>query len=130
MVLIDSSDALARALTLPLDLQIASLLLERLRQLGEDFGEHCRFVVFQPGDRPCWMEQALGFSIFENAGSGTRHGDAGYSPGFEWVEDHGSFFELAFQFTDDFTHVVIVENAPGVNREVLDFCRAYAGQHA
>jgi hypothetical protein len=130
MIVISDSDALARALTLPLDPRLASLLLTRQRQLGGEFHDHCRFVVFQPGDRPCWLEQALGFSIFDNAGDGTRYGDSGYSPGFEWIEDHGFCFELAFQFTDDFTHVVIVEKAPGVNGDVLEFCRAYARQHA
>ena len=130
MICISNSADLARALTLQLDPGTGALLLLRRDQLGEYFGENCRFVVFQPGDRPRWLEEALGFSLFENAGDGTRYGDADYSPGFEWIEDHGSFFELAFQFTDDFTHVLIVENLPGVNRDVLEFCRTYARQHA
>ena len=131
MIVIDDGDALARALALPLDPRTAALLLVRREQLGEDFGEHCRFVVFQPGDRPCWLEEALGFSIYENAGDGTRFGDADYSPGFELIELHsGAVFELVFQFTDDFSHVVLVEDRPGVNRDVLEFCRKFMSQHA
>ena len=109
---------------------MAALLLERQRQLGADFGEHCRFVVFQPGDRPCWLEETLAFSIFDNAGNGTRYGDADYTLGAELIDDLGFCFELVFQFTDDFSHVVLVENRPGVNRDVLEFCRTYASQHA
>ena len=130
MLTIDSSDALARALALPLDRRMAALLLERQRQLGGEFKDHCRFVVFQAGDRPCWLEDALNFSIFDNAGNGTRYGDADYTLGAELIDDLGFCFELVFQFTDDFSHVVLVENRTGVNRNVLEYCRTYTTQHA
>jgi hypothetical protein len=130
MVVIDDGDALARALALPLDPRMAALLLERRRQLGADFGEHCRFVLVGPLDRPCWLEEALGFSPFQNPADGTWYGDEDYSPGFDALEDHGFCFELTFDMTSDFTHVLLVENAPGVNKDLLDFCRAYANQHA
>jgi hypothetical protein len=130
MVVINDSDALARALTLPLDPRLAALLLRRREQLGGEFKDYCRFVVFQAGDRPCFLEQVLGWSLFQNIGDGSWYGQPDYSPAFEWIEDHGSFFELAFQFTEDFTHVVIVENASGVHHDVLNFCRTFAHQHA
>ncbi len=130
MPCITSSDALERALTLPLPDPIRDLLLLRRDQLGGEIAGHARFVVFEARDRPRWLEEALGFSVFGNAGDGTRHGDPDYSPGFDTYTDHGFAYELTFELTADFTHVVIVENAPGVNREVLEFCAKYARQHA
>jgi len=130
MLSISSSATLARALTLPIDHRLKALLALRRDQLGGEFAGHARFVVVQPRDPPSWLEEALGFSVFQNAGDGTWHGDPDYSPGFEFVEDHGFCWELAFEFTTDFTHVVLVLNAPGVHRDLLEFCRTYAQQHA
>ena len=130
MLTIADGGSLTRALSLPLDLRLKRLLIERRDQLGGEIAGHARFVVFEARDRPRWLEDALGFSILQNAGDGTRHGDPDYSPGFDTCTDHGFAYELTFELTADFTHVVIVENAPGVNREVLEFCAKYARQHA
>ena len=128
MLSIVDGQSLARALTLPLDPPLAEFLRMRQEQLGGEFSDTCRFLIFQPGDRPCHFEATLGWDPFKVPAETNRHGDAGLA--FEWIEDHGTFFELAFQFTEDFTHVVIVENRPGIHREVLDFCRTAARQHA
>ncbi len=131
MLTITDGRSLSRALRMPLDLRLKRLLIKRRDQLGGEIAGHARFVVFEPGSRPCWLEATLGFDIFLNAGDGTRHGDLDFTPGWEWIEDHGHCFELCFVLDDSgFAHVVIVENAPGVHREVLEFCAEFAGQHA
>ena len=130
MIIIDDGDALARALALPLDPRMAALLLERQRQLGGEFKDHCRFVLVGPLDRPCWIEEALGFSPLQNLADGSWYGDAQYSPGFDTLTDHGFAFEITYELTSDFSHVLLVENAPGVNRDLLEFCRRFASQHA
>ncbi len=131
MLRIDSSEALARSLALPLDPRMAALLMERQRQLGGEVKDHCCFVLFQPGDRPCWLEETLGFSIFESAAGNSCFGDPGWTPAFEYIDHHvGVCFELVFQFTEDFAHVVLVADAPGVNRDVLHLCTASTAQHA
>ena len=76
------------------------------------------------------LEDALGFSPFQNLADGSWYGEEGYSPGFDALEDHGFCFELTFELTSDFTHVLLVENAPGVAPDLLAFCRAFASQHA
>ncbi len=129
MLSISDSAALARALTL-LDPPIRDLLLLRRDQLGGEIAGHARFVLFQTGDRPYWLEEALGFSIFHNLGDGTWHGDPDYSQGFDACLDLGFAYELTFELTSDFTHVVIVEKAAGVNRQVLAFCAEFAMQDA
>jgi hypothetical protein len=128
MLSISSGDALARALTMPLPDGIRDLLLLRREQLGE-FAGSARFVVFLKRDTLSELEETLGFDVFVNGGDGTRHGDADYSPGFDLCVDHGHCFELTFELTTDFTHVVIVENAPGVHSDLLKFCAEYASEH-
>lgn len=130
MICITNSAALERAMTLPLPDPVRDLLLLRREQLGGEIAGHARFVLFQVGDRPRWLEEALGFSVFRNAGDGTLYGDADFTPGFDICLDLGFAYELTFEFTEDFTHVVIVENAPGVHRDVLAFCAEFARQEA
>ena len=128
MIVISDGDALARALALPRDPPLAEFLQKRQEQLGGEFSDACRFLIFQPGDRPCLFEATLGWNPFNVSTEDEDRADA--SLAFEWIEDHGTFYELAFQFTEDFTHVVIVESGRGVHRDVLDFCRTAARQHA
>lgn len=130
MLSISDSSALARALTFPLDHRLCDLLLLRQQQLGGEIDGIARFVIVQARDRPCWLEETLGFSIFQNAGDGTCYGDPDYSPGFDTLEDHGFAYELTFDGTTDFTHVVIIEKAPGVHPDLLRFCATYASEHA
>jgi hypothetical protein len=128
MLSIDDGQSLSRALALPLDPPLAEFLRMRQEQLGGEFSDTCRFLIFQAGDRPRHFEATLGWDPFKVPPGDRHRGDA--SLALEWIEDHGTFYELAFQFTEDFTHVVIVENSRGVHRDVLDFCRTAARQHA
>jgi hypothetical protein len=131
MVVIDDGDALARALDLPLDPRMAALLLERQRQLGADFGEHCRFVLVGPMDRPRWIEDACGgLSLFQNPADGTWFGDDDYSPGFDTIADHGFCYELTFDLTTEFTLVILVERAPRVHARIIELCETFASQNA
>lgn len=123
---------LSRALNSSLDPRLKQLLAERVRQLDvEDLPTAARFVLVQPSDTLADLERALGFSILQNPADGTRFGDPDFSPGFEWIEDHGFAFELVFIFTDDgFAHVVLAARHRGINADLLKFCEACAGEHA
>jgi hypothetical protein len=129
MLTIRDGGSLARALSFPLQPSLAELLKKRYQQLSGDMSDTA-FVVIQPLDRSRFVEECLGWSVLQNPGDGTRYGDPDYSPGFEWIEDHGFCFELTFEFTTDFTHVLFVEKAKGVDRQLLNFCAAYASEHA
>lgn len=130
MIVIDDGDALARALALPLDPRMAALLLERQRQFGGEFKDHCRFVLVGPLDRPCWIEEALGFSPLQNPADGSWPDEGGYVPGFDTMVDLEWAYELTYDLTEEFSQVLIVEKAPGVNRDLLEFCRKYAPLNA
>lgn len=131
MLSIRNGVSLARALASPVDPRIKNLLRKRRDQLGGGITDQAHFVLVQGGDALPDLEQALSFSVFQNAADGSQFGDANFTPGWEWIEDHGCCFELVFMFDDSgFAHVVLVEKAGGVNPELLSLCATYASENA
>ena len=129
MLTITDGGSLTRALSTTIDPRLKQLLANRVRQLDvEDLSTAARFVIVQPGDTVADADQALGFCILQNPADGTRFGDAEFSPGFEWIEDHGFAFELTFEATTDFTVAVLVERGRGIDPNLLAFCATYAGE--
>jgi hypothetical protein len=136
MLLIQSEEALARALRSDLDHKTKALLRLRARQLtrdapDEDLAELVRFAVVQPGDTPADLKRAIGFDVFVNPADASRQGEPGWTPGWEWIEDHGFAWELCFIMDDSgFGHVVMVPKAEGVDRSLLNLCASHAPAHA
>src|SRR4051794_775151 len=97
MILVTNGSEMARALASPIDKRIRRLLRRRRGQLGDDLTGHVHFAVVQLGDTPADVEAMVGLPIF---------GTAEYRP--DWVQDHGSAFELVFDLTEDFTQVVLI----------------------
>ena len=69
MLLIQSEEALSRALRSDLDHRTKALLRLRARQLtkdapDEDLADLAHFAVVQPGDTPADLERAIGFYVF------------------------------------------------------------------
>lgn len=116
------------------DVAVRSYLAERFEGMVED-GEtyspetHGWFVVVQEGDDLADLEQV--HDIFNPLCdlAGHRFGEAGFSPVFEWIADHDTFFEVVILLSDggDFVGIV-VPNRPGVDAALLQLCAAYAGK--
>lgn len=131
MIHIRNSKALARALASPIEDQIKRLLSVRRDQLGGDIKDQAHFTIVQPGDTANELEQTVGFSVFRNPADGSRLGESDFTPGWEWIEDHGFAYELCFIMDDSgFGHVVIVPNVDAVDGSLIELCATYAGQHA
>jgi hypothetical protein len=119
--------SLSRALSLPIDLRLKRLLIERRDQLGGDITHIAKFIVVQPGDGLKELEVELGFSVFQNRTDDRRFPDPLFSPSWEWLADHGHCFEMVFLLTDDgFAHVVIIQNCPMQNRLLRALCLTFA----
>jgi hypothetical protein len=102
--------------------------MERRDQLGGDFRD-VRFVIVQGGDSMKALEHELGWSVFENVTDGRRFGDPDFSPSFEWLACHaGPVFEMVFQVTTDFTHVILIPDSPMQNRDLRALCLTYANR--
>jgi hypothetical protein len=122
-----------RALCLPLDPQLRSLIEQRMGQLRSnyqgDLGEIVEFHIVELGDTQREIEAALGFPILENIYDGTVFGDPDFTPCWEWMQDHGGWFELVFLFKDDgYGIIVFVPNDPAVEFDLHSLGLEFAEQ--
>jgi len=132
MLSLTTGAAVAAAVADPaLDPRLRALLAARARQLADDtepdldLGELAHFHAVEPGDGPADAAAALGFPPDVNVVDGSRLGDPGFTPSWEWAEDHGGWFELAFVLSDDgFGHVLLVPDRPDTDPRLLALCRA------
>jgi hypothetical protein len=133
MLSIRSAADLAEALDLPLDANLHCLLRRRADQLreydGYELGDLAHLLVVEAGDDLAIIEDELGFSPLTNAADGTHYGEAEFTPSWEAIEQHGSWYELVFVLSDDgFGAVVLVPEADDVDPELLALCREYSDQ--
>ncbi|WP_150291710.1 hypothetical protein [Sphingobium estronivorans] len=111
---------LAAYLDTPIASDLKCLLQTRRDQLLKygDLSELGIFVIVQPGDTMTAIEDATGWPILMDG-----------VPAFEWVQRHGTIFEMPFVLSDSGAgHVLIVPDAEGIDPTLLDLCRAYADQ--
>ena len=130
MFSIRDSQTMEFALSCPLDPQLRMLLLKRLDMLSEfsdfDLSELAHFVIVEPGDTLATIEKELGFSPFVNFVDGARYPDAAFTPSWEWLIDHGPWFELVFALSDSgFGINLLVPNRPDVDAMLLALLKAY-----
>jgi hypothetical protein len=131
MLSISDGEALQRALSSPIDDRLKRLLTLRRDQLGGDITDQAHFVVVEPKDSAADLERTIGFSVFENPVDGSRFGEPDWTPGWEWIEDHGYAYELCFIMDDSgFGHVVIIPKEQGVDSDLLNLCQQYASATA
>lgn len=87
-----------------------------------------RVLIVEPGDAIASIDAALGFSLLENSMDGERYGSPGFEPSWEWIEDHGSWFEAVFIIGDAGDGWgIYVANREGVDPDLLALCRQYGG---
>lgn len=124
MLSLTDRDAVTAALSdTTLDPTLRALIGLRVWQVDTDrrlpLGEILQIVVVHPGDPPEVIHDALGFPLCY---------DQAEQPGFEWFNDHGSWFELAYVLTDDFGLLVFVPDHPDTNDTLLFNCRGVANR--
>ena len=122
MLSLKDRDAVTAALTdSTLDPDLRALIALRVWQVDTDrqrpLGEILQIVVVQPGDSPEAIHKAVGFPITY---------DQADQPGFEWMNDHGAWFELAYVLTDDFGLLVFVADHPDTNATLRFNCLGFA----
>lgn len=119
MLIITDAQAMARAFDSPVDPAVKHLLRLRRDQLladsdAYDLGELAHFIVVTPNDALAEVEAALNYPILPD-------------PPWEWVLDHGRFYEAPIIVSDDgFGIVLIVPDIEGVDATLLDLLRADA----
>jgi hypothetical protein len=89
-----------------------------LRQRFRDFepydpDEHGFFLLVEPNDSIAALETETGYSLLD--------------PCFEYIADHGHFFEMTYLITDSgFGLIVIIPNAESIDSRLLELCTEYA----
>ncbi len=124
MLSLTDREAVTAALTDPkLDPNLRALIGLRAWQMDDDrarpLSEIVQFVIVQPGDTSEVIHEAVGFPITW---------DQAEQPGFEWMEDHGAWFELAYVLTDDLGMIVFVADDPGANFTLRFNCLGVANR--
>ena len=100
------------ALTLPLWADLKELLHKRIRQIFDDgLADLTHLLVIETGDTEGMVREEIGFSPLEV--EGVRYGAPGFIPQWNWLEDHGGWFELIFCIGNDgFAFVLLVQDEP------------------
>lgn len=92
-----------------------------------DPDEHGFFIVLESGDTSERIEAATGYAPLKSLLSEAIYGDPDFIPDFEYLEDHGGFFEAVYIVNDSgFTVVLIVPKTPGIDDTILAMCAEFA----
>lgn len=120
MINITDTAAMARTMALPIDPELRQLLEVRCDQLLEDtnheyeLGELVHFIVASSSDAVAEIEAMAGYPLITE-------------PAFEWVADHGRWYEAVTILSDDgFGIVLFVPNLNGMDPRLLTLLRAEA----
>lgn len=116
---------IAHALSLDLEPSLHLLLANRIGALTEDLIDYTEYLVVQVGDTEEDLVRHIGFSPLVDPVDGARFGQPGFQPGFDWVTDHGGWFELVFTFGSTFAYILLIEDAPGALTDLIDLCRQF-----
>jgi hypothetical protein len=129
MITLRTATAVKSTLDLLADNQLRSLLTERAEQLttaweGIDLSDLTHFLIIQPGDTAEDAEHELGWSLLVNPVDGARFGQPDFTPSWEWIEDHGGWFEAVFIISDDgFGVSLFIQDHPETDPALLALCR-------
>jgi hypothetical protein len=127
MLIINDQTSLERALAAPLDTRLKSLLWKRACELGSYGFDLAHFIVVQPGDTLEAVTEALSFSPLQNPVDGAVWPDPDFTPGWEWIEDHGGAYEAVFILDDSgFGRVLLIEAGGDCETALLRLCAQYA----
>ncbi len=123
-MLLTDRDAVTAALTDPtLDPILRALISLRVWQIDTDrdhpLSDVLQIVLVHPRDPPETILEAMGFPIIL---------DEADQPGFEWMEDHGSHFELAYVLNDEAGMLVFVPDHPDIDPSLRAYCLKFAGR--
>ena len=118
---------MAHALTLDLDLQLHTLLSDRIGALTEELVDYTEYLVVQPGDTEADIVRHIGLSPLLEPFDSIRFGEPGFTPYWDWLAEHGGWFEMIFTFGSAFAYILFIPDAEGVPPQLLSLLRGYVG---
>ena len=126
----DNAKAIARAPRLMTDPKLKNLLSDRVQDwTAMGVLDLTHLAIIEVGDTDVSIIDELAFSPLINPLDGLRFGMAGFVLPFDYLEDHGGWFELISTVGNDgFAFHLFVRDREGVDPELLAMCRAHAQQ--
>lgn len=130
MLSIRTSADMQRTLdTAVLDPPLRALLALRCDQLTAgtdlDLAELAHMIVVQHSDTLATVEAEAGLPVATNLVDGSRLGQRGFVPSFEWVARHGCWLEAVMILNDDgFALVLFAADCIHTDPQVLSLLRA------
>jgi hypothetical protein len=116
---------IAHLLTLKLDPALHRLLSERITEMSEELLDHTEIVVVESGDTEDDIVRAIGLSPMVEPINGARFGEEGFWPHWDFLTDHGGWFEMVVTFGSTFAYVLLFERSG--NSAFADFCERFCG---
>ncbi len=125
MLHLHNQETMALALAGDLDPTLHRLLTERIAALGEELIDLTEYLVVESGDTEADIIREVGISPLVEPIDGKRFDEPGFSPQWDWLVDHGGWFEMIVTFGSTFAYVLFIEDADRVPTDLLDLCRHY-----
>lgn len=131
MIIINTPDAMVRALASPLDPLLDRLLRLRVEWLTGYEGyaptDLATFAIIEPTDKLAEIEAALFITLTVNSIDGSRWPEPDFTPLWERCEDHGGLFEITIILDDSgYGYVLFVPDHDAIDPNLLSLCRAFA----
>lgn len=117
--------AMDHVLTLPLRADLKVILHERIAQvIADGLDDLTHIVVLCRGDTEATLKAEVLFSPLEREGA--RWGDHGFQAWWDWLHDHGGWFELIFCVGNSgFALILFIEDCDNVGlADLIAMCRA------
>ncbi len=102
-----------------------ALLAERIRALPADLIDYTEFLVVEAGDAEEDILRAVGFSPLVEPIERARYGTADFAPWWDYLADHGGWFEMIVTFGGDYACVLLIEDAAHERSGLASLARTY-----
>ena len=102
-------------------------ILDLLRLRFDQLDMNVTMFIVEPGDSISDIEEEIGFCILTNLFDDVSYPDPDFVPSCEALEDHGTFYEMLFLFSDgDDDAIEIFIPKAGVDPLLLAMCPKFA----
>ena len=127
MISLPDRASLERALTAPVRADLKTVLHARIRQtLEAGLSDLTHVLVVESADTEDEVIEAIGFSPLNNPIDGTRFGDPGFLPHWDWLQRHHGWVELIITVGDSgFAYILLIEDGEADQSGLAAMCRSW-----
>jgi hypothetical protein len=127
MLSLHDTASIEAALATPMQPTLHKLLTDRINDAAaSELLELTHLLVVQPGDCEHAIAEEICLTPLTNPLDGQRFGSPEFQPWWDYLEAHDGYFEMIITVGNGgFAFILLIEDADGVQPELLDLCRTY-----